>query len=202
MAARQKKSRKSLEKRVRKLQACLATLEPTQASYKATKRVLEQEIKLAKAELKTAAKPKSLPASKKGSKSIPLGKSKSKRSPLPGGASFPSFQLPSPKSPTFAEDSIKHLSKLRSLCKQYAGYMTRADQLFDSLHGVGSHLHKEGVLPKVMSGKFKDMTTGEWTTLLMALMNSPLAGMLLGGAGGGGNDGGASAPEEGKPEEA
>ncbi|PWK16380.1 hypothetical protein [Tumebacillus permanentifrigoris] len=180
MAGNKKKGRKQLEKRVRTLQACLTTLDLKQPTYETTKRILESEIKLAKAELKTA--PKHKPTAKKSTS----GKlNNSKRVPLPGGASFPSFQLPSPKSPTFAEDSIKHLSTLRQLCKKYTGYMSRADQLFDSLHGVGSHLHKEGVLPKVIGGKFKDMTTSEWTTLLMALMNSPLAGMFLSTAGGG-----------------
>jgi hypothetical protein len=188
MAGSKRKGRKQLEKRVRTLQACLTTLDLHQPTYEATKRILEQEIQLAKAELKTAPKPK--PSGKKSNagKSLPAAKPRAKRVPLPGGASFPSFQLPNPKSPTFAEDSIRHLATLRHLCKKYTGYMSRADQLFDSLHGVGSHLHKEGVLPKVIGGKFKDMTTGEWTTLLMALMNSPLAGMLLGGSGGSGSE--------------
>ena len=38
-----------------------------------------------------------------------------------------------------------------------------------------------------MQGKFKDLNTGEWGALLMALMNSPLSGMLLGGSGAGGD---------------
>ncbi|MBL0385323.1 hypothetical protein JJB07_01575 [Tumebacillus sp. ITR2] len=195
MAGSKKKGRKTLEKRVRTLQACLATLESSQPTYETTKRILEAEIELAKAELKTApkAKAKSSPTKKSAGKSLPAAKPKSKRSPLPGGASFPSFQLPNPKSPTFAEDSMKHLGTLRNHLKKYHGYMSRADQMFDALHGVGTHLHKEGVLPKVIGGKFKDMTAGEWSTLLMALMNSPLAGFLLGG---GGNSGGSEQSEE------
>lgn len=196
MPSKKKQQRSMLKKRLQTLEAELLTLDSRQPRYESTKRMLEQQYQLAKAQLQTptqskkriraSGQNKSLPPVKnnnsKNTKS-PVPKKSGKKSPLPGGASFPSFQLPSPKSPTFYEDSLKTVGSLRNLCRQCMGYIQRADQLFDSLHGVGSHLHESGVLPKIMSGKFKELNTGEWGALLMALMNSPLSGMLLGGGG-------------------
>lgn len=145
--------------------------------------LLQKEFQLAAAEVKAkppAKKTATKPASKKRTNAAPA---KKKRPPLPGGASFPSFQLPNPKSPTFYDDSIRTMSSLRRLCKQCMGYMQKADQWIDHLHGFGSHLHQAGVLPKISQGNFKDMTTSEWGTLLMALMNSPFSSMLLGAGG-------------------
>jgi hypothetical protein len=197
MPSKSKKKRDVLKKRVRTLEVELLTLQPNQPSFTSNKKLLEGQLQLAKAELKTARSSKSKATRASGQ---PKAKSKSstkttspaatttpkkKRIPLPGGASFPSFQLPSPKSPTFYEDSLKTVGSLRNLAKSAMGYIQRADQLFDGLHGVGTQLHQAGVLPKLMQGKFKDLNTGEWGALLMALMNSPLSGMLLGGSGGG-----------------
>jgi hypothetical protein len=190
MVAKRKTSRSELKKRVRKAEADLARLEAGHPQFNKQKKVLEQEIRLARAELKTAKRP----ASKNTATAKSGTTAKRKRPPLPGGASFPSFQLPSPKSPTFYEDSVKTMGSLRNLCKQGLTYMQRADQLFDGLHGFGSHLHQTGVLPKIAKGKLKDMTTGEWSALLMALLNSPLSGFLLGG--GPGTGGGGQAPAE------
>ncbi|MGZ4133671.1 MAG: hypothetical protein ACXVC1_00700 [Tumebacillaceae bacterium] len=197
MPSRSQKQRDVLKKRVRTLEAELLSLEPNQPSFKSNRKMLESQLQLAKAELKTArssssAKSKQVRASGKSKGKCktpattppPATTPKKKRIPLPGGASFPSFQLPSPKSPTFYEDSLKAVGSLRTLAKNAMGYIQRADQLFDGLHGVGTHLHEAGVLPKIMSGKFKELNTGEWGALLMALMNSPLSGMLLGGGGG------------------
>jgi len=139
------------------------------------KKLKQQDIILVAADLQVPAK------KKKRKPSRPASKPRSKKPPLPGGASFPSFQLPSPKSPTFYDDSIKAIANLRNLCKTCIGYVSRADQLFDGLHGVGSQLHQAGVLPKIAGGKFKDLTSNEWTAVLMALLNSPLSGFLLGG---------------------
>lgn len=209
MSSRSKKNRDMLKKRVHSLEVELASLQPSQHAYKSNKRMLESQLQLAKAEL---APPKKSKTRKRRSSSATTnadtsGKSstttspapkKSKRSPLPGGASFPSFQLPSPKSPTFYEDSLKTVNNLRNMCSKAMGYLQRADQLFGGLHGVGNHLQEAGVLPKIMSGKFKDLSTGEWGTLLMALMQSPLSGMLLGG--GGGAEGGEAAAQQALPE--
>jgi hypothetical protein len=173
--------RRALKKRAQQLEAELLGLKAGHPTYTAEKKALEQEIKLIKAELRT-------PSTRSSSKRRSTAKRASKKPPLPGGASFPSFQLPSPKSPTFYDDSVRAISNLRKLCKQCMGYVSRADQLFDGLHTVGSHLHQAGVLPKIASGKFKDLTTGEWTAVLMALLNSPLSGFLLGSSSSSGGD--------------
>lgn len=178
-----KKSKETLKKKKRRLQAQLLSLESGHPSYTSTKKALETELQLVKAQLKS---PKRTAGSGKGkSRTASTAKGKGKKPPLPGGASFPSFQLPKPKSPTFYEDSIKSIGSLRDMTKKGLTYMQRADQLFESLHGVGSQLQQSGVLPKLMQGKVKDLSTGEWSALLMALLNSPLSGFLLGGGGGG-----------------
>jgi len=160
------------KKRLRSLEAELSALQSGHPAYTESKKRIEKEILLVKAELRKSAKPR------RSSQPAPRGR---RQVPLPGAASFPSLKLPSPKSPTFYEDSVRSMSSLRKLCKQCMGYVQKADGWLDSLHGVGSHLHREGVLPKISQGKIKDLTTSDWTTLLMALMNSPLAGLLLGG---------------------
>ena len=146
MPSRSKKQRDVLKKRVRTLEAELLTLEPSQPSFRSNKKMLEGQLQLAKAELKTTAstnstksKSKSVRASgtakAKGKNKTPAATTppattpKKKRIPLPGGASFPSFQLPSPKSPTFYEDSLKAVGSLRNLAKSAMGYIQRADQL-------------------------------------------------------------------------
>ncbi|TCP57623.1 hypothetical protein EV586_10267 [Tumebacillus sp. BK434] len=184
MAVKSKKH-SALKKHVRKLEAELTALQAGHPSYTHKKQLLEKEIRLIKAELKTRHNKKSGRSAKASNAASPGGR----KIPLPGGASFPSFQLPSPKSPTFVEDSIKSIGQLRNFCKQCMGYMQRADQIFDGLHGVGSQLNSAGVLPKLMQGNVKELTTGEWAALLMALLNSPLSGALLGGGGSGGGGG-------------
>ncbi|MFD2170324.1 hypothetical protein [Tumebacillus lipolyticus] len=183
----------ALRKRVRKLEAKLTDLQPGHPSYTHKKRLLQQEIQLAKAQINQR-------RSKRGGRSAASSSAATtaaqKKPPLPGGASFPSFQLPSPKSPTFYEDSIKSLGQLRSLCKQCVTYMQRADQMMDSLHGVGSNLHSAGVLPKLMKGNVKELTTGDWASLLMAFLNSPISGAIFGGGGGGASGESESAAEK------
>ncbi|ASS73761.1 hypothetical protein CIG75_01415 [Tumebacillus algifaecis] len=179
MADKSKKN-SALIKRKRKLEAELTALQAGHPSYTHKKRLLEKEIHLIKAEIR----PRSNKRSGRSLSARTAATSAGKKSPLPGGASFPSFQLPSPKSPTFYEDSIKSMGQLRNFCKQCVTYMQRADTMFDALHGMGSNLHSAGVLPKLMKGNVKGLTTGEWASILMAFLNSPLSGALLGGGGG------------------
>ncbi|HEU4964154.1 MAG TPA: hypothetical protein VFV52_09935 [Bacilli bacterium] len=171
MAARKKHDK--LKKKQRRIQAELSNLQPGHPTYTPSKRALENELQLIKAQLKSGRRTST------GTRSA-AGK---KRPPLPGGASFPSVQLPKPKKKAGYEDSIKSLGNLRNMTKKGLSYMQQADQLFDSLHGVGSHLHQSGVLPKILKGKMSDLSTSDWTAILMALLNSPLSGFLLGGGG-------------------
>jgi len=189
------------KRRLRRLQAALTALESGHPSYTETKKRIEQEIELVKADVKPRPqtrtkqeKPRS--RATRHTEATPAPPAKKKRLPLPGAASFPSLKLPDPKSPTFYEDSLQTMTHLRAFCKQCVGYMQKADTLFGSLSGVGTSLHKAGVLPKLTQGKFKELTTGDWTQILMALMNSPLSGFLLGPS-----DPATDASAEKKPEE-
>jgi hypothetical protein len=175
MGASKEKERKQLKRRLRSLETQLTTLVAGHPTYTYERARVEREIQMVKTELRS--KRPGRPSSKKKSSVVPT---QGKKPPLPGGASFPSFQLPSPKSPTFLEDSIKSIGSLRNVCKQCMGYIQRADKWFDALHHVGSHLHETGVLPKITKGNFKELTTGDWTSILMLLLNSPLSSLLLG----------------------
>jgi hypothetical protein len=123
-------------------------------------------------------------ASKKGS-SVKAKSSKraAKTAPL-------TLQLPNPKSPTFIQDSMRTITNLRNLCKNCLKYIQQADSVLDTLFSSANSLHETGLLQKIMQNKGKNLSTGDWTTILLTLMNTPLGSSLLkkpGGEGGQGN---------------
>lgn len=189
-----KKKREELLKQKHRLEARLLRLEAGLPAIGGSQEEIEHELLLVKNELKdlkrpadsksgtgkSRAKSASKSTGKSNSKTKSVTAAASKKSPLPGGASFPSFQLPRPKNPNFANDSLQTIENLRVFCKKCMGYMQRADQWIDGLHGMSNHLRESGVLPKIMGGKIKDLTGSDWMSVLAALMNSPLSSAILG----------------------
>ncbi|GIM45788.1 hypothetical protein DNHGIG_13370 [Collibacillus ludicampi] len=110
---------------------------------------------------------------KKGNSSKAKGAKKTPKSaPL-------TLQLPNPNSPTFVQDSMRSISNLRNLCKNCLKYIQKADSILDTLFSSANSLHETGLLQKLMQSKGKNLSTGDWTTILLTLMNTPLGSSLL-----------------------
>jgi hypothetical protein len=110
---------------------------------------------------------------KKGNSSKSKGAKKSSKSaPL-------TLQLPNPNSPTFVQDSMRTITNLRNLCKNCLKYIQKADSVLDTLFSSANSLHETGLLQKLMQSKGKNLSTGDWTTILLTLMNTPLGSSIL-----------------------
>ena len=72
------------------------------------------------------------------------------------------------------EDSLNTISTLRNFCKRCIRYVQQADGLLDTLYVTTNSLQESGLLKKLAETKGKNLNTADLTTMLMALMNSPL----------------------------
>lgn len=86
------------------------------------------------------------------------------------------------------QDPVKSIKSIREFCQQCLGYVQQADTLLDQLQGTAKSLHEAGILQKLVETKGKNLDTSELTTLLFALMNTPLGSTLLQKFGGGKKD--------------
>lgn len=93
------------------------------------------------------------------------------RKSSPANKQSKSSALPSP-SGLLSLDSINNL---RTSAKQWLKYLQQADVFLDTLYSAGNSLNDTGVLQKIIQQKGKNLSTGDFTAILMALMNTPLA---------------------------
>ena len=77
-------------------------------------------------------------------------------------------------SPKNMEESLTTISTLRNFCKQCIRYVQQADGLLDTLYVTTNSLQESGLLKKISESKGKNLNSGDFTTMLLALMNSPL----------------------------
>ena len=101
-------------------------------------------------------------------------------------------------SPKNMEESLNTISTLRNFCKQCIRYVQQADGLLDTLYVTTNSLQESGILKKLSESKGKNLNSADFTTMLMALMNSPLGNSFFKRLTGGDNDGNEStekAPE-------
>ncbi len=77
-------------------------------------------------------------------------------------------------SPKNMEESLTTISTLRNFCKKCIQYVQQADGLLDTLYVTTNSLQESGVLKKLSETKGKNLSSADLTTMLMALMNSPL----------------------------
>lgn len=89
--------------------------------------------------------------------------------------------------PKNLQESLKTVVNLRTMVKNWLQYLNQADQVLDTLFITSSSLKESGVLEKLVKQKGKNLTTEDFTNILIAFMNSPLGGNLLKGVGGGQN---------------
>lgn len=82
-------------------------------------------------------------------------------------------------SPQNIQESLKSVGNLRSMVKNWLGYLQQADTLLDTVYATSNSLRDSGVLEKIVKQKGKNMTTDDFTSILIALMNSPVGSQVL-----------------------
>ncbi|MCL6631960.1 MAG: hypothetical protein K6T63_04935 [Alicyclobacillus herbarius] len=105
----------------------------------------------------------------------------------PGATTTPNKDLSKLLSPKNLQESLKTVGTLRNFVKNGLNYLQQADRLLDTLYVTSNSLKESGVLEKIIKNRGRNLTTEDFTNILMALMNSPLGGQVLKGSGGGGD---------------
>ncbi len=71
------------------------------------------------------------------------------------------------------------MGSLRNTVKNWLQYLQQADQILDTLFITSNSLKETGVLDKLVKSRGKNLSTEDFTNILMALMNTPLGAQLL-----------------------
>jgi hypothetical protein len=82
-------------------------------------------------------------------------------------------------SPKGIQETLKTVGSLRTSVKQWLQYLQQADQILDTIFITSSSLKETGVLEKIVKQKGKNLSTEDFTNILIALMNTPIGGQLL-----------------------
>lgn len=83
------------------------------------------------------------------------------------------------------QETVKTVGNLRGMVKNWVQYLNSADQMLDNLFLTTNSLKETGVLDKLVKHKGRNLSTDDYTNILIALMNSPIGGQVLKGLGGG-----------------
>lgn len=81
------------------------------------------------------------------------------------------------------QESLKTVTNLRGMVKNWMQYLQQADQILDTLHTTSSSLKETGILDKLIKQRGKNLTTEDFTNILITLMNSPIGAQMLKGSG-------------------
>lgn len=187
MDTMKKRSQESRADRLKRLQYKLSTLDQSQPGYERERELLSREIRLIRMDSPrpartpsaganaraTGSRAGSKPAVKSGAKTGSARKRKTAASDksTPVDALGGLGKLFAPKN---FEQSMQSINGLREFCKQCAKYVSQADTLLDTLFVTGTSLKESGLLQKLTESKGKNLSTADLTTILMALMNSPM----------------------------
>lgn len=109
----------------------------------------------------------------------PKVKPKAPLLPATNAGSSSKNQISKLLSPKNLQQSIKTVGNLRNSVKSWIQYLNQADQMLDTLFVTSSSLKESGVLDKLVKQKGKNLTTDDFTSILIALMNSPIGGQLF-----------------------
>lgn len=80
------------------------------------------------------------------------------------------------------------MGNLRTQVKKWMVYLQQADQVLDTIFVTGNSLRETGVLDKIVKQRGKNLSTEDFTNILVALMNSPAGSQLLKSIGGGSSE--------------
>ncbi|MDQ0191390.1 hypothetical protein JI721_05960 [Alicyclobacillus cycloheptanicus] len=191
---RTRKPRAESPQHLRQLRRQLKELDASPRPNQQLRAELLRDIRLAKGNLRQPAKSARRPARRK-----PVARPRPK--------SRPATVTPAKKNhlgdlltPKNIQESIKSVGSLRNTVKNWMKYLQQADQILDTLFVTSNSLRESGVLDKLVKNKGKNLTTEDFTNVLMALMNSPLGSQVLGGRSEGGEtssqDAAANTPKE------
>lgn len=97
-------------------------------------------------------------------------------------ASAGSNKLSKLLTPETVQESIKSVGNLRKMVKNGLGYLQQADQVLETLYATSNSLKESGVLDKIIKQRGKNLSTEDFTNILMALMSSPIGGQLFKGS--------------------
>lgn len=143
--------------------------------------------------------PKALPAPRKPGAVKKTGPAKKKS--LTQGSGQPagktgkkSSGLSNLLTPEHIQDSLKSVGTLRKSLKSWLNYLQQADQMLETIYVTSNSLKETGVLDKLIKQRGKNLTTDDFTNILIALMNSPVGSQVLKGSGG---DSSAETPAQG-----
>jgi hypothetical protein len=102
---------------------------------------------------------------------------RSKSTPTKSTAPIVPKRLPIPN--VLAKDPISAIENIRNFCKQCLKYIQQADKMVDTLFVTTHSLQESGVLQKLLKDKGKNLTTNDFTNILIALMNSPAGSDII-----------------------
>lgn len=184
-------------KRLRRLRHRLQHLDKSASSYPRQREALLRDIQLAQAQWQRASRTGSRRPAKAATR--PKSAAPARKAQARPGNRAPSTReiagrtpgrrnLANLLSPQGIQQTLKSVTNLRSMVKNWLGYLQQADQLLDTLHSTTHSLRETGVLDKLIKHKGRNLTTDDYTNILIALMNSPLGNQLLKSAGGGNQD--------------
>ena len=143
----------------------------------------------------SARTPTRRPAPRKPKARRPAGKASNLPAAKSGtSSSGKSGSLSKLLSPENIQETIKSVGNLRTQVKKWMVYLQQADQVLDTIFVTSNSLRETGVLDKIVKQRGKNLSTEDFTNILVALMNSPAGSQLLKSVGGGGNEGEAEEP--------
>lgn len=82
-------------------------------------------------------------------------------------------------SPENIQETVKSVGTLRTQVKKWMGYLQQADQVLDTVFFTTNSLRDTGVLDKLVKQRGKNLSTEDFTNILVALMNSPAGTQIL-----------------------
>jgi len=82
-------------------------------------------------------------------------------------------------SPENIQESVKTVGSLRKVVKNWLQYLKQADQLLDNVFVTSASLKESGVLDKIIKQRGKNLSTDDFTNVLIALMSSPIGSQLF-----------------------
>lgn len=182
-------------KRLRRLRHRLQHLDKSAPGYPRQREALLRDIQLARVQWQRAGRTGARRPAKAASRSKSASPARKAR-PSNRAPSMPEIAGRTPArrnlanllSPQGIQQTLKSVTNLRTMVKNWLGYLQQADQLLDTLHSTTHSLRETGVLDKLIKYKGRNLTTDDYTNILIALMNSPLGSQILKSAGGGNQD--------------
>ncbi|MCL6517617.1 hypothetical protein [Alicyclobacillus sp.] len=195
-------------KQIRRLRQRLQHLDKSAPDYARQREALLRDIRLTKLQMQRAGRPGARRPVKGPGRTKAATAGRAQRTavrpgagaaPAPTGRASGRLPLANLLSPQGLQQTLKSVTNLRSMVKNWLGYLQQADQLLDTIHMTTNSLRETGVLDKLIKYKGRNLTTDDYTNILVALMNSPLGSQLLRSAGGGTEGDGGAAQSAAQP---